>query len=92
MNTFNSTTRPNEFYGTSTMSNKRIVFKDANLTGSMKIGNIYIADKLNISTESTMKSIIPVLEQIFNIPLLVPGIENNVNINNKIFLSFDKMI
>ena len=85
MNTFNSTTRPNEFFGTSAMSNKRIVFKDGNLTNSMKIGNVYIADEFNISTETTMKSIIPVLEYIFNIPILIPGIENSVNINHKFF-------
>ena len=85
MNTFNSTTRPNEFFGTSAISNKRIVFKDGNLTSSMKIGNVYIADEFNISTQSAMKSIIPVLEHIFNTPILIPGIENSVNINHKFF-------
>ena len=76
MNTFNSTTRPNEFFGTSTMSNKRIIFKDGNLTCAMKQGNVYIADEFNISTESTMKSITPSLERIYNSSIIIPGIEN----------------
>ena len=37
MNTFNSTTRPNEVFGISTMINKRIIFKDGNLTNAMKL-------------------------------------------------------
>ena len=85
MNTFNSTTRPNEFFGTSTMSKKRIIFKDGNLTTAMKIGSVYIADEFNISTESTMKAVIPTLEQIFNLPMVIPGIENIVEINNRFF-------
>ena len=85
MNTFNSTTRPNEFFGTSTMSNKRIIFKDGHLTCAMKKGNVYIADEFNISTESTMKAVIPALEQIFNLPMVIPGIENLVTINHRFF-------
>ena len=85
MNTFNSTTRPNEFFGTSTMSNKRIIFKDGNLTCAMKKGNVYIADEFNISTESTMKAVTPALEQIFNLPMVIPGIENLVAINHRFF-------
>ena len=82
MNTFNSTT--NEFFGTSTMINKRIIFKDGNLTNAMKLGNIYIADEFNISTENTMKAIIPALEQIFNSLILIP--EDIVNINKRFFI------
>ena len=62
MHTFHQGTRPTDFYGSTTIVNKSLKFKDGHLTLSLKEGNSFIADEFNISSVSKMKSIIPVLE------------------------------
>lgn len=85
IHTHNSTTKPNDFYGTTTISDSEIIFREGSLTLAIKEGSVYIADEFNISSELNMKSVTPVLEQIFNQDLIIPGIEGTVSINPNFF-------
>jgi len=80
-----SSTKPNDFYGTTTISDSQVVFKDGSLTSAIKEGIVYIADEFNISSELNMKSVTPVLEQIFNQDLIIPGIDGTVFIDPNFF-------
>ena len=75
IHTHHSSTKPNDFYGTTTISESKIIFKEGSLTLALTKGTVYIADEFNISSELNMKSVAPVLEQIFNQELIIPGIE-----------------
>jgi MoxR-like ATPase len=86
IHTHHSTTKPNDFYGTTTISDSEIIFREGSLTLAIKEGSVYIADEFNISSELNMKSVTPVLEQIFNQDLIIPGIEGTVSINPNFFL------
>ena len=48
------------------ISDSEVIFKEGSLTLAITEGSVYIADEFNISSELTMKSVAPVLEQIFN--------------------------
>ena len=85
IHTFHQGTRPTDFYGSTTIINKSIEFKEGHLTLSLKEGNIFIADEFNISSVSNMKSVTPVLEQIFEEKCLIPGIDGEVKINRNFF-------
>ena len=66
IHTHHASTKPNDFYGTTTISDSEVIFKEGSLTLALKEGSVYIADEFNISSELNMKSIAPVLEQTFN--------------------------
>ena len=85
IHTHHSSTKPNDYYGTTTISDSNIIFKDGSLTLAIKEGSVYIADEFNISSESNMKAVTPVLEQCFNQDLIIPGIEGSVSINPNFF-------
>ena len=85
MHTFNQFTRPNDYYGISSLKDEKLVFKDGTLTKSIKKGNVFIGDEFNISSEDCMKAIIPILELKFGEDILVPGIENKVSIDPDFF-------
>ena len=85
IHTHHSSTKPNDFYGTTTISDSEIIFKEGSLTLAIKEGAVYIADEFNISSELNMKSVTPVLEQTFNQDLIIPGIERKVSIDPDFF-------
>ena len=85
MHTHHSTTKPNDFYGTTTINDSKIIFKEGSLTLAITNGSVYIADEFNISSELNMKSITPVLEQIFNQDMIIPGIESKTSIDSNFF-------
>ena len=85
IHTFHQGTRPTDFYGSSTIVNKSLEFKDGHLTLSLKEGIPFIADEFNISPVSNMKSVTPVLEQFFGEKCLIPGIEGEIQINRNFF-------
>ena len=85
MHTHHSTTKPNDFYGTTTINDSKIIFKEGSLTLAITIGSVYIDDEFNISSELNMKSITPVLEQIFNQDMIIPGIESKTSIDSNFF-------
>ena len=85
IHTHHSSTKPNDFYGTTTISDSEVIFKEGSLTLALIEGSVYIADEFNISSELNMKSVSPVLEQCFNQDLIIPGIEGNIQINPDFF-------
>ena len=74
--TFHSSTYPNDLYGSSTIINNQIEFNQGSLTRALVEGKYYIADELNISPMSTILSIEPVLDFIFDTNLYIPGMVN----------------
>ena len=85
IHTFHQGTRATDFYGSTTIVNKSLKFKDGHLALSLKEGNVFIADEFNISSVANMKSVTPVLEQIFEEKCLIPGIEGEIKINRNFF-------
>ena len=85
IHTHHSSTKPNDFYGTTTISESEVIFKEGSLTLSITEGSVYIADEFNISSEINMKSVTPVLEQTFNQDLIIPGIEGSTSIDPNFF-------
>jgi len=71
--TFHSSSYPSDLYGTSTINKNQIIFNKGPLTRALIEGKFYIADELNISPISTILSITPVLELIFDTRLFIPG-------------------
>ena len=85
IHTHHSSTKPNDFYGTTTISESEVIFKEGSLTLAITEGRVYIADEFNISSELNMKSVTPVLEQTFNQDLIIPGIEGMTSIDPNFF-------
>ena len=85
IHTHHSSTKPNDFYGTTTISESEIIFKEGSLTLAITEGSVYIADEFNISSELNMKSVTPVLEQTFNQDLIIPGIDGVTSIDPNFF-------
>ena len=85
IHTYHSSTKPNDFYGTTTIRDSQVIFKEGSLTLAITEGSVFIADEFNISSNLNMKSVSPVLEQIFNQDLIIPGIEGTVSIDQNFF-------
>ena len=86
---FHNGTISNDFYGSLTLDeNKNIVFCNGALTECILSENIFIADELNLSSEETMNSLGPILEENFKYKLYIPGLCGREKINNKfLFIS-----
>ncbi len=87
--TFHSSTYPNDLYGSSTINNNQIKFNTCPLTRALIEGKYYIADELNISPMSTILSIVPILDLIFDSRLYIPGMvcyDKEFRINSSFFL------
>ena len=85
IHTFHSSTKPIDYYGTTTISESEVIFKKGSLTNSLNEGSVFIADEFNISSEGNMKAVTPVLEQCFNQNLVIPGIEEETQIAPNFF-------
>ena len=80
-----SKTQPSDFYGVTTINNSEVIFKEGRLTSAIKEGSVYIAEQFNISSELNMESVTPILEQIFNQDLIIPGIDGTAFIDPNFF-------
>ena len=85
MHSFHAGTKPNHFYGTTSLEEGNINFVNGALTNSLIKGCIFIADELNLSPSSTMKSLAPALELYFNEPNYFPGITEPIKIRSTFF-------
>lgn len=56
IHTHHSNTKPNDFYGETTISDSEVIFKEGSLTWAITEGSVYIADEFNFSSELNMKS------------------------------------
>ena len=70
--TFHSSSYPLDLYGTSTINNNQIIFNKGPLTRALIEGKFYIADNLNIAPITTILSIVPILDLIFDTRLFIP--------------------
>ncbi len=81
---FNNETVPHDFYGSLTLNeNKNITFYNGVLSDCILLRSIFIADELNLTSEETMNSLGPVLEENFNYKIYFPGLNIREKINNK---------
>ena len=56
---FDSGTKPFQYYEGTTIINNNVNIKDGLLTLAMKEGSVFIDDEFNLSSKETMKSILP---------------------------------
>ena len=85
MHSFHAGTKPNHFYGTTSLEDGKINYINGTLTNSLIKGCIFIADELNLSPATTMKSLAPALELYFNEPIYFPGITEPIKIKSSFF-------
>lgn len=85
MHSFHYGTRPNHFYGSSTIKNGKVEFVNGTLTKSVINGYTFIADEMNLSNPSTMEALAPVLEQFNSGKIYIPGLNEPVTIDNDFF-------
>ena len=82
---FHKETEPNDFYGTLTINKNNLIFCKGSLTNSFISNNIFIADELNLTSDTTMNSIGPILEEHFNCNIYIPGLSERMKINKNFF-------
>ena len=85
MHSFHAGTKPNHFYGTTSLEDGKINYINGTLTNSLINGCIFIADEMNLSPPTTMKSLAPALELYFNEPIYFPGISEPIKIGSSFF-------
>ena len=86
MHSFHRSSRPRDYFGTYSLKDKNLIFKEGTLTKAIKQGNVFIGDEFNISNEDCMKAITPILELKFNENIIIPGIDKEFLINPDFFL------
>ena len=90
IHSFNKDTKPNHFYGKTTINDGRIVFKYGTLTNAVLNGYIFIADELNLSSMSNMSSLAPVLEMNLGTSINLPGIDESITIHPNFFFVIEQ--
>ena len=78
---FNSSTNPSDIYGAETLVDGEVKLIDGPLTESALKGQSFIADEMNLSSNSTMMSLIPIFNTIHNRPIYFPGLQTPIKIN-----------
>ncbi|KAK8854131.1 hypothetical protein M9Y10_016685 [Tritrichomonas musculus] len=78
---FHAGTMPNNIYGTKTILNGKVAFVNGPLTTALQKGGTFIADEMNLSTISTMKSLAPALEPCIGEKIFIPGVGESVKIH-----------
>ena len=78
---FNSSTKPSDIYGAETLVDGKIQLVDGPLTEASSKGQTFIADEMNLSSNSTMLSLIPIFNTIHNRPIYFPGLQTPIKIN-----------
>jgi len=82
IHSFNEETIPDHYYG---IKKKKNIAENDSLTNSLISGHIFIAENLNLSSESTIKAIAPALENNYLGKIYFPGIENPIKIHTNFF-------
>ena len=82
---FHRTTKPSHLYGTINLKNGKIENYNGPLMESISEGRIFIADEMNLSSSSTMKSILPVLDPLLCKKILIPGVDEPIDIKDDFF-------
>ena len=82
---FHRNTKSTDLYGTLNIKKGNIDFYKGPLIDSCEKGKIFIADELNLSSRTTMKSIIPVLDPLLKKNIVIPGEDDYININDSFF-------
>ena len=82
---FHRNTKPSDLYGTLNIKKGKIEYYKGPLIESCIKGHIFIADEMNLSSVSTMKSVVPVLDPLLNKNILIPGKDDCIDINNNFF-------
>ena len=85
MHSFHSNTKPSHFYGNITMKNNKIEFINGSLINAMEKGTTFIADEMNLSPDTVMKSLVPALDFNINCKIFIPGIKKKIKISQKFF-------
>ena len=82
---FHRNTKSTDLYGTINLKKGNIEYHKGPLIESCEKGKIFIADEMNLSSRTTMKSIIPTLDPLLNKNILIPGEDECINIHEKFF-------
>ena len=82
---FHRNTKIKELYGTKNIKGQKMETYIGPLLESAQEGYIFIADEMNLSSISTMKSIVPFLDNTLKDNLLLPGLVNPIKIDNNFF-------
>ena len=82
IHSFNGETIPDYYYG---IKEKKNIEENGSLKNSLISGHIFIAENLNLSSESTIKAMAPALEINYSGKIYFPGIENPIKINPNFF-------
>ena len=82
---FNRNTKTTDLYGTLNLKNQKLEHYNGPLIIAAKTGCIFIADEMNLSSISTMKSMVPVLDPLLNKNILIPGINEPIDIDDNYF-------
>ena len=82
---FHRNTKPTDLYGTLNIKKGNIEYYKGPLIESCEKGNIFIADEMNLSSVSTMKSVVPVLDPLLNKNILIPGEDDCIDIKDNFF-------
>ena len=62
MHSFHAGTKTSHYYGTTTLKEGQIYYKNGTLTNSLINGYMFITDELNLSSVSNMNALAPALE------------------------------
>ncbi|KAK8895427.1 hypothetical protein M9Y10_023891 [Tritrichomonas musculus] len=82
---FHAGTKPKHFYATTTIQDKKISLKYGSLTTAMIKGQVFIADEMNLSSLTNMKSLAPALEPCIGKDVFIPGIGETISIDPDFF-------
>ena len=85
MHSFHAGTKPSHYYGTTTLNEKKICYKNGSLTNSLINGYMFIADELNLSSTTNMNALAPALETNIDNKINFPGIEDAILIHPNFF-------
>ena len=78
---FNSSTNPSDIFGAETIVEGQVKLIDGPLAESALKGQTFIADEMNLSSNNTMMSLIPIFNSIRNRPIYLPGLQTPIKIN-----------
>ena len=82
---FHRTTTPKELYGTLNVREGKIEEYKGPLAESACKGYIFIADEMNLSSKSTMNSIVPILDPLLDKNINIPSIDKRFNVSENFF-------
>jgi MoxR-like ATPase len=78
---FNSATNPSDIFGAETLVDGQVKLIDGPLTESALNGQTFIADEMNLSSNNTMMSLIPVFNTLRSRLIYFPGLQTPIKIN-----------